>query len=95
MRASSASARAGMIAPDEATFAYLKGRTHAPSGERWDEAVAYWRSGRLWLLTAWAPSAPALVVAWAVATAHAAWLLAGLFIARVGRDKLDFRRGHR
>lgn len=39
-----AGARAGMIAPDETTFAYLKGRDHAPSGKDWDEAVAYWRT---------------------------------------------------
>ncbi len=39
-------ARAGMIAPDETTFAYLKGRPHAPSGELWDQAVAYWKSLR-------------------------------------------------
>jgi 3-isopropylmalate/(R)-2-methylmalate dehydratase large subunit len=39
-------ARAGMIAPDETTFAYLKGRPHAPSGAQWDEAVAYWQSLR-------------------------------------------------
>jgi 3-isopropylmalate/(R)-2-methylmalate dehydratase large subunit len=39
-----AGARAGMIAPDETTFAYLEGRPHAPTGEQWDEAVAYWRS---------------------------------------------------
>jgi 3-isopropylmalate/(R)-2-methylmalate dehydratase large subunit len=39
-------ARAGMVAPDETTFAYLKGRPHAPSGPLWDEAVAYWRSLR-------------------------------------------------
>jgi 3-isopropylmalate/(R)-2-methylmalate dehydratase large subunit len=37
-------ARAGMIAPDETTFAYLKGRRFAPVGENWDEAVRYWRS---------------------------------------------------
>ena len=37
-------ARAGMIAPDETTFAYLKGRPHAPKGEQWDRAVAYWRT---------------------------------------------------
>jgi 3-isopropylmalate/(R)-2-methylmalate dehydratase large subunit len=37
-----AGARAGMIAPDETTFNYLKGRKHAPQGEQWDEAVAYW-----------------------------------------------------
>lgn len=39
-----AGARAGMIAPDETTFEYLKGRPHAPQGEQWDEAVAYWKS---------------------------------------------------
>ena len=38
-----AGARAGLIAPDETTFTYLKGRAHAPSGEQWDEAVAAWR----------------------------------------------------
>ena len=37
-------ARAGMIAPDEKTFAYLEGRPMAPKGETWDKAVAYWRS---------------------------------------------------
>ena len=37
-------ARAGMVAPDETTFAYLKGRAHAPKGEHWDKAVAYWRT---------------------------------------------------
>jgi 3-isopropylmalate/(R)-2-methylmalate dehydratase large subunit len=41
-----AGARAGMIAPDETTFAYLKGRPHAPSGDAWDEAVAAWRELR-------------------------------------------------
>jgi 3-isopropylmalate/(R)-2-methylmalate dehydratase large subunit len=35
-------ARAGMIAPDETTFAYLKGRDHAPQDEQWDAAVEYW-----------------------------------------------------
>jgi 3-isopropylmalate/(R)-2-methylmalate dehydratase large subunit len=35
-------ARGGMIAPDEVTFSYLKGRTFAPQGEAWDKAVAYW-----------------------------------------------------
>ncbi len=35
-----------MIAPDETTFAYLKGRPHAPEGEDWDAAVAYWRTLR-------------------------------------------------
>ena len=37
-------ARAGLVAPDETTFAYLKGRSLAPSGDLWDEAVEYWRS---------------------------------------------------
>ena len=41
-----AGARAGMIAPDETTFAYLKGRSHAPAGADWDAAVEYWRSLR-------------------------------------------------
>lgn len=39
-------ARAGMVAPDETTFAYLKDRPHAPKGEQWDEAVEYWRTLR-------------------------------------------------
>ena len=39
-----AGARAGMIAPDETTFAYLKGRRFAPSGEAWDKAVSYWKT---------------------------------------------------
>jgi 3-isopropylmalate/(R)-2-methylmalate dehydratase large subunit len=39
-----AGARAGMIAPDETTFAYLEGRPHAPKGEDWDRAVAEWRA---------------------------------------------------
>jgi 3-isopropylmalate/(R)-2-methylmalate dehydratase large subunit len=38
-----AGARAGMIAPDDVTFAYLKGRPRAPQGEAWDRAVAAWR----------------------------------------------------
>jgi len=38
-----AGARAGMIAPDETTFAYLKGRPKAPQGADWDRAVAEWR----------------------------------------------------
>jgi 3-isopropylmalate/(R)-2-methylmalate dehydratase large subunit len=38
-----AGARAGMIAPDETTFAYMKGRSFAPSGKDWDTAVARWR----------------------------------------------------
>ncbi|MDR1767381.1 MAG: 3-isopropylmalate dehydratase large subunit [Propionibacteriaceae bacterium] len=37
-------AKAGMIAPDETTFAYLEGRPHAPQGADWDDAVAYWRT---------------------------------------------------
>jgi len=37
-------ARSGLIAPDETTFAYIKGRPLAPSGEAWDKAVAYWRT---------------------------------------------------
>lgn len=37
-------ARGGMIAPDETTFAYLKGRELAPKGEAWDKAVAYWKT---------------------------------------------------
>ena len=37
-------ARAGLVAPDETTFAYLKGRDHAPTGADWDAAVAYWRT---------------------------------------------------
>ncbi len=39
-----AGARAGMVAPDETTFAYLKGRPHAPEGANWDAAVEYWRT---------------------------------------------------
>jgi len=39
-----AGARAGMVAPDETTFAYLEGRPFAPKGEEWEKAVAYWRS---------------------------------------------------
>jgi 3-isopropylmalate/(R)-2-methylmalate dehydratase large subunit len=39
-----AGARAGMVAPDETTFAYLKGRRFAPSGERWEAAVNRWRT---------------------------------------------------
>ncbi|HAX68107.1 MAG TPA: 3-isopropylmalate dehydratase large subunit [Anaerolineae bacterium] len=37
-------ARAGMIAPDEVTFEYLKGREFAPKGADWDKAVAYWKT---------------------------------------------------
>lgn len=39
-----AGARCGMVAPDDTTFDYLKGRPYAPSGKDWDQAVAYWRS---------------------------------------------------
>ena len=39
-----AGARAGMIAPDDTTFAYLRGRPRAPQGEAWERAVADWRS---------------------------------------------------
>ncbi len=39
-------ARAGLIAPDETTFAYLDGRPHAPTGTEWDQGVAYWRTLR-------------------------------------------------
>ncbi|CAN5281308.1 3-isopropylmalate dehydratase large subunit [soil metagenome] len=41
-----AGARAGMIAPDQTTFDYLRGRPHAPSGAEWDAAVEYWRTLR-------------------------------------------------
>ena len=37
-------ARGGMIAPDETTFAYIKGREYAPKGDEWDKALAYWRT---------------------------------------------------
>ena len=37
-------ARAGLIAPDEATFTYIKGRPKAPAGEAWDRALAYWNT---------------------------------------------------
>ncbi|MGP5048329.1 3-isopropylmalate dehydratase large subunit [Glutamicibacter ardleyensis] len=39
-----AGARAGMIAPDETTFEYVKGRPHAPAGDDWDAAVDYWKT---------------------------------------------------
>ena len=39
-----AGARAGMIAPDDTTIEYLRGREHAPTGADWDAAVAYWRT---------------------------------------------------
>ena len=41
-----AGARAGMIAPDDTTFDYIKGRDHAPSGADWDKAVEYWKTLR-------------------------------------------------
>lgn len=37
-----AGARAGMVAPDQTTYDYLQGRPHAPTGQDWDDAVAYW-----------------------------------------------------
>ena len=37
-------ARGGFVAPDETTFAYLKGRKYAPKGDDWDKAVAYWKT---------------------------------------------------
>lgn len=37
-------ARGGMVAPDEVTFNYLKGREYAPKGEEWEKAVAYWKT---------------------------------------------------
>ncbi|MFZ9661342.1 MAG: 3-isopropylmalate dehydratase large subunit, partial [Chitinophagaceae bacterium] len=37
-------ARGGMIAPDETTFAYLKGKEKAPKGDAWDKALAYWKT---------------------------------------------------
>ena len=37
-------ARCGMIAPDETTFEYIKGRKFAPQGEAWDKALAYWKT---------------------------------------------------
>lgn len=39
-----AGARAGLIAPDETTFAYIKGRALAPKGEDWEKAMSYWRT---------------------------------------------------
>ncbi len=38
-----AGARAGLVAPDDVTFAYLEGRPHAPSGAAWEAALDYWR----------------------------------------------------
>jgi 3-isopropylmalate/(R)-2-methylmalate dehydratase large subunit len=37
-------ARAGLVAPDDTTFEYLKGRPHAPKGKAWEDAVAFWRT---------------------------------------------------
>jgi len=37
-------ARGGLIAPDETTFAYMKGRKYAPQGENWDKATTYWKT---------------------------------------------------
>ena len=39
-----AGARSGMVAPDETTFAWLKGRAHAPAGADWERAVAFWKT---------------------------------------------------
>jgi 3-isopropylmalate/(R)-2-methylmalate dehydratase large subunit len=39
-----AGARAGLIAPDQTTFDYVKGKPHAPTGAEWDLAVAYWKT---------------------------------------------------
>ncbi|MBU2977804.1 3-isopropylmalate dehydratase large subunit [Alteromonas sp. C1M14] len=39
-----AGAKAGMVAPDDTTFAYVKGREYAPTGDSWDQAVAYWKT---------------------------------------------------
>jgi homoaconitase/3-isopropylmalate dehydratase large subunit len=39
-----AGARAGIVAPDDTTFAYLHGRPYAPKCAEWDKAVAYWGS---------------------------------------------------
>jgi 3-isopropylmalate/(R)-2-methylmalate dehydratase large subunit len=39
-----AGARAGLIAPDETTFAYLKGRPHAPKSAAWEQAIKFWRT---------------------------------------------------
>ena len=37
-------AKVGMVAPDQTTYDYLKGRRHAPAGARWDEALAHWQT---------------------------------------------------
>src|SRR3989440_4473511 len=39
-----AGARAGLVAPDETTFAYVKGRPYAPKGAAWERAIAYWKT---------------------------------------------------
>src|SRR6184192_4779686 len=39
-----AGARAGMVAPDETTFAYVNGRPYAPKGAAWEQALAYWKT---------------------------------------------------
>jgi 3-isopropylmalate/(R)-2-methylmalate dehydratase large subunit len=39
-----AGAKAGLVAPDETTFAYLEGKPHAPQGQEWEAALEYWRS---------------------------------------------------
>ena len=39
-----AGARAGLVAPDEKTFEYMKGRPHAPKGAAWEQAVAFWKT---------------------------------------------------
>ena len=39
-----AGARAGLISPDETTFAYIKDKPHAPKGADWDQALSYWRT---------------------------------------------------
>ncbi len=36
--------KAGLVAPDETTFNYVKGRLHAPKGKDFDDAVAYWKT---------------------------------------------------
>lgn len=41
-----AGARAGLMAPDEKTFAYVMGKPHAPKGAQWEQAVAYWKTLR-------------------------------------------------
>jgi 3-isopropylmalate/(R)-2-methylmalate dehydratase large subunit len=42
--ATEAGARSGMVAPDETTFAYVQGRSWAPAGAHWEQALAYWRT---------------------------------------------------